>query len=127
METLRQKVRADKRLLVSQNMQLSEAEAKAFWPIYDAYQKDLQQINEPLGKVILAYADAYSKGPVANEAAKTLLNEALAIDEAKLKRSYVPRLEKALPQAKVARYIQIENKIRAVVRYEFAANIPLVQ
>jgi hypothetical protein len=129
METLRQKVRADKRLLVSQNMQLSEAEAKAFWPIYDAYQKDLQQINEPLGKVILAYADAYSKGPVANEAAKTLLNEALAIEEAepKLKRSYVPRLEKALPQAKVARYIQIENKIRAVVRYEFAANIPLVQ
>jgi hypothetical protein len=66
---------------------------------------------------------------VANEAAKTLLNEALATDEAelKLKRSYVPRLEKALPQAKVARYIQIENKVRAVVRYELAANIPLVQ
>lgn len=129
MEILRQKVKADKKLLISQNMQLTETEAKAFWPIYEAYQKELDQINERLGKAIVAYADAYGKGPVANETAKKLLNEALAIEEAelKLKRSYVPKLEKALPEAKVARYIQIENKIRALVRYELAANIPVVQ
>jgi len=29
-----------------------------------------------------------------------------------------------LPAAKVARYVQIENKIRAVVRGELATNIP---
>jgi hypothetical protein len=37
----------------------------------------------------------------------------------------VPKLEKAIPAAKVARYIQIENKIRALLRYELAAEIPL--
>jgi hypothetical protein len=32
-----------------------------------------------------------------------------------------------LPGAKVAHYIQVETKIRAIVRYELAAQIPLVQ
>jgi hypothetical protein len=53
----------------------------------------------------------------------------MAIDgaEAKLKHTYVPQLEKAIPGMKVARYIQIENKIRALVKYEMATQIPLVQ
>jgi len=66
---------------------------------------------------------------VPNETAKKLLDDALAIEDAevKLKRSYVPKLETALPAAKVARYIQIETKIRALVRYELADKIPLVK
>lgn len=96
---------------------------------HDAYQKDLEQIDKRLAKVIADYADAYNQGLVPNETAKKLLNDALAIEEAEvaLKRSYVPKLEKALPEAKVARYIQIENKIRALVRYELADRIPLVK
>ena len=43
-----------------------------------------------------------------------------------MKRSYVPKLEKVLPGAKVARYMQIESKIRAIVKMELAASIPLV-
>jgi hypothetical protein len=31
-----------------------------------------------------------------------------------------------LPATKVIRYLQIENKIRAVIKYEAAAEIPLV-
>ena len=129
MEILRQKLKADKKLLVSENMSLTDAEGKAFWPIYDAYQADLQKINARMKTMIEAYAEAYNKGPVPNETAKKLIDEAVAIDEAeaKLKRSYLPKLEKALPMAKVARYIQIENKIRALLRYELAAEIPLVK
>jgi hypothetical protein len=110
-------------------MQLTEAEAKGFWPVYEAYQKDLQGINQRLLGVIKNYADAYNKGPVSDEAAKKLINEAIAIEEAevKLKRSYVPKLEKVVPGMKAARYLQIENKIRAIGKYELAAQIPLVQ
>jgi hypothetical protein len=97
--------------------------------VYDAYQKDLQQVNERLTAVILAYANAYNKGPVANDVAKKLLDEALAVDdaEAKLKSTYVPKILATLPATKAARYLQIENKIRAVIRYELAAGIPLVE
>jgi hypothetical protein len=128
MQILRDKVKADKKLLVSQNMLLSDSEAKAFWPIYDAYQADLAKINERLGKAIVAYADAYNAGPVSNDTAKKLMNEYFAIEdeELKLQRSYAAKLEKVLPSAKVARYLQIENKIRSVLKYELAAKIPLV-
>ncbi len=129
MEILRQKIKADKKLLVATNMALTEAEAKEFWPIYDAFQVDLTGINDRTNKLIAGYAAAYNKGPIPGETAKQLLVEMLAIDDAevKLKQGYVPRLEKALPIVKVARYLQIENKIRAIVKYELAAGIPLIQ
>jgi hypothetical protein len=100
----------------------------AFWPIYDAYQKDLQQINERIGKGLAAYAEAYNKGPLSDATAKQLLDEMVAIEEAEvaLKRSYIPKLNAVLPGAKVALYIQIETKIRALVRFDLAGNVPLV-
>ena len=129
MDILLQKIKADKKLVVAQNLQLTDAEGTAFWPVYDAYQKDLEQINQRMTTMILAYAAAYNKGPVANDVAKKLLDEALAIDdaEAKLKSSSAPKILAVLPVTKAARYIQVENKIRAVLRYELAAGIPLVE
>jgi Spy/CpxP family protein refolding chaperone len=129
MDILRQKVKADKKLVVAQNLQLTDAEGTAFWPVYEAYQKDLQQVNQRLTALVQAYANAYNKGPVANDVAKKLIEDAVAVDEAevKLKGSYVPKVLAAIPATKAARYIQIENKIRAAIRYELAAGIPLVE
>lgn len=129
MQLLAEKIRADKRLLVARNMQLTEAQAKGFWPVYEAYQKDLQAINQRLLASIRSYAAEHRKAQLSDETANKLINEALAIEEAevKLKRSYLPKLEKVLPGVKLARYLQIENKIRAVVRHDLAAEIPLVQ
>lgn len=128
MEILQEKAATDKKFLVSQNMKLTETEAKAFWPIYKAYQQDLNKITARLNKAISVYAVVYHKGALSNETAKKLLDEAIAIelDEVKLKQTYVPKLDRILPSAKVARYIQIETKIRAVERYVIAQRIPLV-
>lgn len=127
MEILREKIYADKKFLVANNMNLTDAEAKAFWPIYEAYQQDLHRINERLANVVNDYALAYNKGALLNDTAKKLLDEAIGVElaEIKLKQSYVPKLGKVLPAVKVARYIQIENKIRAVIRYGLAETIPL--
>ncbi len=128
MQILAQKIEADKKLLVAVNMQLTDAEGKGFWPIYAAYQKDLQAIDSRLSKTIATYADASNSGPVPDDMARQLIDDYLAIeqDEAKMKRSYVSRLSDVLPGAKVARYLQLETKMRAIVRYQLAANIPLV-
>lgn len=127
MEILKEKLKADKKLLVANNMDLSDADAKQFWPIYDAYQKDLQQVNQKLGQTIKDYADAFNKGPIADNTAKKLLGDALSVEEqeTKLKRTYAEKLEKVLPYSKVARYIQIETKIRSLIRMELAQQIPL--
>jgi hypothetical protein len=129
MQILREKIRADKKLVVAMNMELSESEAKAFWPIYDEYQKDLQKINQRILGVLAGYAEDFRNKSLTDDKAKKLIDEALAIEvaEANLKSTYAPKLGKVLPTRKVARYLQIENKIRAVVRYDIAAGVPLVR
>jgi hypothetical protein len=129
MQILRDKIKADKKLVVAMNMELTESEAKGFWPIYDQYQKDLQKINQRFVNVLESYADDYRRKSLTDDKAKKLIDEALAIDqaEANLKSNYAPKLSKVLPVKKVVRYLQIENKIRAVVKYDIAQGVPLVR
>jgi hypothetical protein len=128
MQILLDKVKADKKLVVAANMELTEAEGKAFWPLYDAYQKDLQAINDRLGKTILAYADAYNQNALTDDLARRLTNDALAIDQDELRMRTIcaSKLNAVLPAKKAARYLQIENEIRAAIRYDLATGIPLV-
>jgi len=129
MEILRQKIKADKKLVVASAMQLTEAEAKGFWPVYDAYQADLDKINGQLGQVIKEYAAAYRADTLTNDKAQGLMDEVLKIEQAEvdLKRAYVPKLGAIVSQVKVARYLQLENKIRALIKYELAGEIPLAK
>lgn len=129
MQILRDKIKADKKLVVAANMELTESEAKGFWPIYDQYQKDLQRINQRIVTVLESYADDYRAKSLTDAKAKKLIDEALAIEraEADLRSTYAPKLSKVLPVTKVARYLQIENKIRAVVKYDIASGVPLVR
>jgi hypothetical protein len=129
MQIVREKIKADKKLLVAANMELTESEATGLWPVYESYQKDLDEINQRISKLIKSYAADYQADTLTDEKAKKLVDELVSIEqaEAALKASYVPKLSKVLPQKKVARYLQIENKIRAIVKYDLAANVPLVQ
>ena len=129
MQILRDKIRADKKLVVAANMELTEAEAKGFWPIYDQYQKDLAKLNQRIVNLLDSYADDYRNKSLTDDKAKKLIDQALAIEqaEANLKSTYAPKLGKVLPVRKVARYLQIENKIRAVIKYDLAAGVPLVR
>ncbi len=128
MQILLEKIKADKKLLVATNMELAESEAKGFWPVYEQYQKDLAAINRRILNLIESYAADYRESTLTDEKAKKLIDELVAIEQAEagLKTSFVPKLRKVLPEKKVARYLQIENKIRAAVKYELAAQVPLV-
>jgi CRISPR/Cas system-associated protein endoribonuclease Cas2 len=129
MQILRDKIKADKKLVVAANMDLIESEAKGFWPVYEEYQKDLTSINQRIGKLIESYAADYRANTLTDEKAKTLAEELVAIEhiDGALQQSYVKKLETVLPPKKVLRYLQIENKIRAAVKYELAGSIPVVQ
>lgn len=129
MQILREKLKADKKLVVATNMELTESEAKTFWPIYDQYQKDLQKINQRIVNLLESYADDFRRKSLTDDKAKKLIDEAVKIDqaEADLKSVYAPKLSKVLPVRKAVRYLQIENKIRAVVKYDIASGVPLVR
>ncbi len=129
MEILAQKLKADKKLVVAQTVGLTDEEGKAFWPIYDAYQGDLQKINDRLRTVIEGYAKDYNAGTMTDEKAAKLTSEAVAIEESlvSLKKTYVAKLKGVIPATKIARYIQVENKVRALINYQLAGEIPFVR
>jgi hypothetical protein len=130
-QILREKIKTDtdKKLVVTANLDLTEPEAKKFWPIYEAYQKELKTLNQRIGQVIYDYAEAIRNGTLTDVKAETLIQESIAVEkaEAKLKSDYVPKLGRALPPRKVVRYIQMESKLRAAIRAELADRIPLVE
>ena len=127
MQILRDKIKADKKLLVASDMKLTESEAKAFWPVYEKYQDELFLLRTRTLKLINDYADAYET--MSNDKAKALLDELMKIDSLglKLRQAYLPKFRQVLPEVKVVRYYQIENKINAALMYELAANIPLMK
>jgi hypothetical protein len=129
MEILVSKLKADKKLLVAQTVGLTDAEGKAFWPIYESCQSELDGINKRLKTGIEGYAKDYNAGTMTDAKASALVTEMFGIDEALLasRKSCAAKLNGVIPATKIARYVQIENKIRAQLNYELAAAIPFVQ
>ncbi len=127
MQIVIEKIRADKKLLVADNMELTEAEAKAFWPVYDQYQDELFLLRSRTAKLIKDYTEAYER--MADDTAKKLMDELMTIEALgpKLRQAYLPKFRKALPETKVVRYYQIENKINAALMYELGTRIPLAK
>jgi len=126
-EILSDTIRANKKALVAVNLRLTDEEAARFWPVYDRYQQDLAGVQDRLVKVIDDYTASFRN--LSDEKAMKLVEDYLAAeaDRAKVRRDHLPEFAKTIPGRKVARFYQIENKMDAVVRYDLAATIPVVE
>ena len=129
LDIIHEKLKADKKLIVAKYMELTESEAKRFWPVYEEYQNNLRKIHERMGSLLQSYAAEYRGKSLTDEKAKKLIDEWLAIerDDAKQRKSHVPKILKALPAKKAARYLQIENEYRLLMNYDLASTVPLAQ
>ena len=129
METLREEVKADKKALTAENLKLTYTEGKAFWPLYESYQKDLDKINERRVALITDYAKEYRERSLSDKKAKQLISSYLGIEEdlVKLQKSYLKKLSAVIPDKKVMTYLQMENKIQSIIRFDFAIEIPLAE
>jgi hypothetical protein len=107
-------------------MELSESESKLFWPVYNDYVAALRKINDRNVKLITSYAAAYEN--LTDSQATAFMKESMDIDSAhtKLKQEWMPKFGEVLSPKMVARFFQIENKLDAVIKFELAAEIPLV-
>jgi hypothetical protein len=126
LDLTREAVESQRRVLVSGSLRLSDAEAKAFWPLYDDYEKERKPYDERANKLIADFLA--SAATVTDAQAKAMLDEAFRIDEGRVKvrRSWYDRMAKAIPPRQLARFYQIENKLDSVVRADIAKQIPLV-
>ena len=126
LQKLRERIRSDPKTLVMKNLQLTEAEAKAFAPAYDECHVKLDGAQRRVNRAILDYVNAMNSMTDANatKIAKDLL--AAEKDEASARKACFDRAAKVLPGKKAARYLQIESKIRALGHFDAAVAIPLV-
>ena len=128
-ELTRAVIKVQKKQIVAKNMNLTSLEKDKFWTMYRAYQDKMDSVNERRVKVITDYADTLKSGSLTNEKAFDMLEEYLSYERMRLitKQSFVDKFKKVLPSKKVARFFQIENKLEAIINFDLARQIPLVQ
>jgi hypothetical protein len=126
-ELLRADVRAQKVAIITELMEFTDAEDKAFWPIYRAYDTELAAINDERLNGIEEYARNYGK--VNDALADKLATKALELEGRRtaLKQKYFARFKTALSATTAARFLQVENQILLLVDLQIAASLPIVK
>jgi len=126
LQQLRAEIQADRQAVVMANLKLTDAEGQAFWPLYREYRGEMAKVGDRLQKLIQDYAVTYESATP--EQAKAMVDEMMSIQRAelKVKEAYLPKFRKVIPELKVARFLQIENKIDTLIKIDLAANIPLI-
>jgi len=125
-EEARTLVQTERKMIVSQALTLSAEQSNAFWPVYDRYMADMKSAGDLRVKVITDYAANYDS--LDDATAKQLIADYIKFQEKSLKirKSYIRKFRKVLPEVELARFLQLENKLDAISAFALARNIPLV-
>jgi hypothetical protein len=125
LDITREAVETQRRVLVAGALPLTDAEADGFWPLFDAYERERRPLDARANKLVADFLAGAST--LTDAQAKAMVDEALTIDEAKLRlrRSYASRMGRVHPGRKLSRFFQIDNKLDAVVRADISRQVPL--
>jgi len=120
-------IRANRKALLAASLGLSADEAVKFWPVYDRYQQEMEPIGDRIAALVEDYTEHFTN--LSNEKALQLTEDYLAAeaDRMKIRRNFLAEFAKVVPGRTAARFYQIENKMDAVLRYELASTIPVVE
>jgi Spy/CpxP family protein refolding chaperone len=126
-QILLKQVQTDKRSVFVQNLQLTEAESRAFWPVYDEYEGKMKTINDEFLALVDDYAAKF--GSLTDADATAMLKKKMQIekDREALKQTYTKKIAKVLPPVKALRYAQLETRIDNLVRSSVYRLIPIAQ
>lgn len=125
-QLLRSDVQAEKNQLIAHNMQFTEAESTAFWPLYRDYARDQQIIGDSRVQLIKDYGQNFDSMDDAK--AKDMTQRMMGIEEKnlKLRQDYWPKFEKALGAKRAAKFYQVDGRISLLIKVQLASYIPLV-
>jgi hypothetical protein len=126
-ELLRSDIKTKKVAIITEVMQFTNEQAKAFWPVYREYDLELSKMGDARIALIRDYAQNYET--MTDEKAKELIQRALKLEErrTKLKKRYFKKFDKALSSTTVAKFFQLENQINLLIDLQIASELPLIE
>ena len=126
-ELMRKDIRSQKKQLIAANVPFTDAEAQAFWPVYDQYTADLEKIHDRRVELLKEYAQGYET--MTDAQADEWISRAMKMDadEASLRIKYQPNFRKVLSAKKAALYAQVERQAQMMIDTQLVMRIPLVQ
>jgi hypothetical protein len=124
---LRQNLQAESKKLITKNMQLTDSEAAAFWPVYNEYAGEVRKVNDTRFALVKQYAQIY-KTMTAQEA-DGLIRLLAEADETiiSLRLQYLPKFEQALPGTKAALFMQLDRRLDNLFNVQVASQLPAIK
>jgi hypothetical protein len=125
-QVARSALKADRKATVAATLQLTEDEAKAFWPLYEQYRAEMAKAGDALVKLVKEYGQLYPDVP--DHRAKAMLKELGDLEKKRVetRNSYLKKIERVISPVKTLRFAQVETRLELSLRLEIASNIPLV-
>ena len=124
-QMLKQDLKAQKKDVITKGMQtFTDEEAKRFWPIYDAYNTELENFVDARVALIKAYADDYDS--MTDAKATDLLNRRISIQKQRglLDEKYRKQFATALSPRRLVRFYQIEHQLELLIELKAVSEIP---
>lgn len=127
LEVQREVLKTEKKAMVAEAMQLTEAESTVFWPLYNEYNEKRYVLGTKIYSLVLKFSNEYEN--LTDEQAINLWNESLSIraEIFKLEKTYLKKFQKIMTGKRVLRYFQIESKIDKLMAAQQTLQIPLAE
>ena len=126
-ELLRSDVHAQKIAILTEVMGFSEAEDKAFWPVYRDYDTEMAKLGDERVALVAEYARAYSD--ITDDVARSLATRAIDLDKrrtATLERCFT-RVGTALSPTMALKFLQVEHQLLLIIDLQISASLPIVK
>jgi vacuolar-type H+-ATPase subunit D/Vma8 len=127
LELARDVLKAEKKAVVAETMQLSEAESQPFWNLYSEYETALYTVQNKRIALIKDFSDNYES--LTDEKANEIWMNFMKYkkENLKLKKRYYSKFKKVLSPGKAAQFMHVENKIETLIDAQLALEIPLIE
>jgi len=108
-ERIKDKVKAQRVAYITQELELSETEAQKFWPIYNTYQSEIEQLRASL--------DLKPRRDMSDKEAEEMMMAMLdgRSKEIDIQKKYIQKMKTAVPAKKIAMLFKVEREFKEKV------------
>lgn len=112
---------------IARFMKFTQEEKEKFWPVYREYREAMATVGDKRLAVIIDYAN--NVDTMTDPLARKLLDRSFDVEKEfiRTKERYVKKFRRILPDIKVVRLMQLENRMDIAVDMKVAEGIPLMK